>query len=82
MGLNHNHVTPHRGFKDLTPIPEALRTIFDNLPHRALGLDKVPLSSAIGRVLAEDVLSQVDIPAFERSTKDGFAVIAEDTRNA
>jgi molybdopterin molybdotransferase len=82
MGRNHNNVTPHRGFKDLTPIPEALRTIFGNLPRGPLGLERVPLSSASGRVLAEDVLSQVDIPAFERSTRDGFAVIAEDTRNA
>ena len=79
MSENHNHETPHPGFKELTPITEALRTIFGNLPHKAVGVEKVSLSLAVGRFLAEDVLSEIDIPAFERSTKDGFAVIAEDT---
>ena len=47
-----------------------------------LGVEQVPLVQALGRVLAEDVLAQVDVPAFDRSNVDGFAVQAEDTYGA
>ncbi len=39
----------------------------------------VPLSEARGRILAEDVRAPVDVPAFDRSNMDGFAVRASDT---
>ena len=79
----HNHKGSHADdFEQLTPISEALRIVFGNLPKTALGMEKVPLSSAIGRILAEDVVSPVDIPIFEKSTKDGYAVIANDTNGA
>jgi putative molybdopterin biosynthesis protein len=42
----------------------------------------VPLDAALGRVLAADVVSSVDVPSFDRSNVDGFAVIAEDTYSA
>jgi molybdopterin molybdotransferase len=79
----HNQKGSHANdFGQLTPISEALRIVFGNLPKTALGMEKVPLSSAIGRILAEDVVSPVDIPIFEKSTKDGYAVIADDTNGA
>jgi putative molybdopterin biosynthesis protein len=46
------------------------------------GIEQVPLDSALGRVLAIDVVSPVDVPSFDRSNVDGFAVIAEDTFGA
>jgi putative molybdopterin biosynthesis protein len=46
------------------------------------GTEVVPLDSALGRVLAEDVVSPVDVPSFDRSNVDGFAVVAEDTFGA
>lgn len=70
------------GFKNLTPISEALRIVFSNLPDKATGVETVPVSSALGRILAEDVISEVNIPSFEKSSRDGFAVIAEDTKGA
>jgi len=36
--------------------------------------EKVELSAALGRVLAEDVTSEVDVPPFDSSAMDGFAV--------
>jgi molybdopterin molybdotransferase len=42
----------------------------------------IPLTEACGRVLAEDILADTDIPGFARSVKDGYAVIAEDTAQA
>ena len=42
----------------------------------------VPLSSALGRILAEDITSGVDLPPFDNSAMDGYAVIAADTTGA
>src|SRR5215204_3805388 len=46
------------------------------------GVERVALDSALGRVLAADVISPVDVPSFDRSNVDGFAVVAEDTFGA
>ena len=55
------------------------RSAIDLTPR---GVERVPLDSALGRVLATDVVSPVDVPSFDRSNVDGFAVIAEDTFGA
>src|SRR5688572_8661095 len=46
------------------------------------GIETVALDAALGRVLAADVVSPVDVPSFDRSNVDGFAVVAEDTFGA
>ena len=46
------------------------------------GMERIPLDAALGRVLAADVLAPVDVPSFDRSNVDGFAVVAEDTFGA
>jgi putative molybdopterin biosynthesis protein len=46
------------------------------------GIETVALEAALGRVLATDVTSPVDVPSFDRSNVDGFAVVAEDTFGA
>ena len=46
------------------------------------GTERIPLEAALGRVLAADVVSPVDVPSFDRSNVDGFAVVAEDTFGA
>jgi putative molybdopterin biosynthesis protein len=40
------------------------------------GIEPVALDEALGRVLAVDVTSPVDVPSFDRANVDGFAVIA------
>ncbi len=47
-----------------------------------LGEEVVPLAQALGRVLSRDVLADVDVPGFDRSSVDGFAVCATDTAGA
>ena len=47
-----------------------------------LGDETVEVSKALGRVLADDVVAAVDVPAFDRSDLDGFAVRADDTYGA
>src|SRR5580658_946485 len=46
------------------------------------GNEVVALDAALGRVLAADVVSPVDVPSFDRSNVDGFALVAEDTFGA
>jgi len=46
------------------------------------GVDTVPLDAALGRALASDVISPVDVPSFDRSNVDGFSVASEDTFGA
>jgi molybdopterin molybdotransferase len=48
----------------------------------AVDTETVALADCLGRVLAEDVHSDLDIPAFDRSTMDGFAVKAASTFGA
>jgi len=47
-----------------------------------LGEESVSLADALGRVLSRDVVSAVNVPSFDRSNFDGFAVRAEDTYGA
>ncbi len=46
------------------------------------GHEVIPLEAALGRVLASDVIAPHDLPPFERSAVDGWAVRAEDTAAA
>lgn len=46
---------------------------------RALGTGSVDLADAVGRILAEDIFADSDMPPFDRSQMDGYAVIAKDT---
>ena len=55
------------------------RAAIDQLPRNP---EMVRIDMALGRVLADDVVSPVDVPSFDRSNVDGFAVVAEDTFGA
>lgn len=44
-----------------------------------LEAERIALGDALGRVLAVDILARVDVPSFDRSNVDGFAVRAADT---
>jgi len=51
-------------------------------PLVPLGAEPVALVEALGRVLAEDIASPTDVPGFDRSNVDGYAVHAADTFGA
>jgi len=61
---------------------EAERRFQAVLDLRPLDSEEISLADALGRVLARDVLAPVDVPSFDRSNVDGFAVRAEDTYGA
>lgn len=57
---------------------EAVRIILEKIPEAAEA-ETIGLSEALGKVVAEDILSPEDLPSYARSTVDGFAVHAADT---
>lgn len=61
---------------------EAERRFRAALDLRPLSSEEVTLDQGLGRVLARDVIAPVDVPSFDRSNVDGFAVRAEDTFGA
>lgn len=63
----------YEGDPDLLPVAEAQRRISAHVP--VLGESQnIPLEDALGRVLAEDVVSPMDVPGHTNSAVDGFAV--------
>jgi putative molybdopterin biosynthesis protein len=61
---------------------DADRRFREHLDLRPLDTESVTLADALGRVLAADVRAPIDVPGFDRSNVDGFAVRAEDTFGA
>src|SRR5258706_12641902 len=64
----------------MIPVDAALDIVLNHPP--ALGAEEVPLTEALGRVLAEDVSTDSDLPPFDRSAMDGYAVRAADVVQA
>jgi putative molybdopterin biosynthesis protein len=69
-------------FLEVIERDEAERRWRATLDIAAVPAETVALEDALGRVLAEDVRAEVDVPGFDRSNMDGFAVRAEDTYGA
>ena len=59
---------------------DELRCRLDSFPR--LSSELISIDDAIGRYLAEDLLSPEDLPEHPRSTVDGYAVKANDTFGA
>lgn len=59
------------------PVPEALNRI-DALVKPLQGYEKVALRSGLNRVLADNIVSPIDVPAYTNSAMDGYAVRSDD----
>ena len=64
----------------LLPVKEALARILANFSP--LDTVHVPLKDAVGRVLAEEIVAATDLPLFDNSSMDGFAVRVADVLEA
>lgn len=71
-----------KGFQKLTSVEHALDVFTKAVPVKKLKSEKTALSYALGRVLAESVIAVENLPRFDRSAVDGYAVRAEDTVGA
>lgn len=70
-----------RIFKERTPVNEALRLFLENI-STLRKTEEVPLESCPGRVLAETIISERDVPHYRRAAMDGYAVRAVNTLGA
>jgi len=59
---------------------EALQLVLESVAP--LGVERAPILAALGRVLAEEIRSPRDIPGFDNSAMDGYAVRAADIAHA
>jgi putative molybdopterin biosynthesis protein len=69
-------------FRKLMTFDDARKAINMQLKPETLGEEEIFLLEAYNRVLKEDITSTLDIPPFDRSTVDGYAVKAENTFGA
>ncbi len=69
-------------FLDVVSREEAERRFRAAVSHKPLAAEAVDLAAALGRVLAENLMAPIDLPPFDRSSVDGFAVRAGDTAGA
>jgi len=70
------------GFTHLLTPEEAQAQFRRAYTPRPRGTERVPLMDAFGRVLAQDAVAPEDLPEFDRSTVDGYAVRAADVATA
>lgn len=71
----------------MSKIPERMLSVEEALARvlslvRPLPLEEVHILEALDRVLGEDIISDINIPPFQNSAMDGYAVRSEDVRDA
>jgi molybdopterin molybdotransferase len=66
--------------KPMLSVEQALERILE--AFQPLEPERVPILDGLGRVLAEDVYADADIPPYANSSMDGYAVLAGDTSGA
>jgi molybdopterin molybdotransferase len=67
-----------KGFQKLTRTDKALEKWFSTLKIGKPNTELVLLQEALGRVLAEDLVAPEDVPRFDKSAMDGYAVRSSD----
>ena len=63
----------------MIPIADAISIVLEHSPK--LKVESVALNDVLGRVLAEDIIADSDLPPFDRAQMDGYAVRADDVAN-
>lgn len=61
---------------------QAVQTVCEQTQAYPLSVETVKTAESLGRTLAQDIISDENIPCFSRSTVDGYAVLAADTFGA
>lgn len=69
-------------FRELVTVEEAIDIFLKHYDPRPQRIEHIDLFNALGRVLAEPITANIDVPPFDRSSVDGYAVVAEDTYRA
>lgn len=67
------------GFEKLTNVDDALQTFFEKLKPERISSERVSIQESLGRITARDIQAKYNLPYFNRSSVDGYAVKAKDT---
>ncbi|MFX1410337.1 MAG: gephyrin-like molybdotransferase Glp [Promethearchaeota archaeon] len=68
------------GFSKLTSLEDAIKKLDSHIKFTSI--EEIQTSKALNRILADDIVSNIDIPPFERAAMDGYALKAKDTFEA
>lgn len=68
--------------KQYLSLEKALELLLFYISFRCLPPENIPIEESYDRIVYEDIISPEDLPGFDKSTVDGFAVRAEDTFGA
>ena len=60
----------------MIPVADAIQIVLQQTS--LLGTESVPIGEVLGRILAEDIIADTDLPPFDRAQMDGYAVRAAD----
>ncbi|HUU87301.1 MAG TPA: gephyrin-like molybdotransferase Glp, partial [Candidatus Glassbacteria bacterium] len=71
-----------KGFQKLTSTDEAMIKWLNILKLHKLEETNIPIKEAINRVLSSDIIVKEDLPSFDKSAVDGYAMLANDTIGA
>ena len=83
MSASHKSMlegAPRMESQNTVALEEALRIVDETLTGVKLPGETIPLGRALGRVLCADVSSRVDLPPFNKSAMDGYAILEDDER--
>ncbi|MDR1701662.1 MAG: molybdopterin molybdotransferase MoeA [Sporomusaceae bacterium] len=69
-------------FFNCVSLPDAYALLKKELSQLNLGAEKIALTDSLDRISAADIFAAEDLPPFNRSTVDGFAVFSQDTFGA
>ena len=69
-------------FFNVVTIERAKELILENFIDYKFELEDVDILESLDRVIGEDIYSEVDVPAFNRSTVDGYAISSNDSHGA
>ena len=75
-------MTERKIFKKLTNIDDAFKIFYKYYNSILLNNEKVIINKSNGRVLSQNIFSQIDVPGFDRATMDGYAINAENSFGA
>lgn len=69
-------------FFDVVTVEKAKEIIGENFKDYKFDLEEVDIVESLHRIIGEDIYSKVDLPNFNRSIVDGFAIQASDSHGA
>ncbi|SHH16992.1 molybdopterin molybdotransferase MoeA [Tepidibacter thalassicus] len=66
-------------FFNVVSVDEVKKILKENFNNLCIGLEEVSILDCLDRILGEDIISDINVPEFSRSTVDGYAIKSSDS---